>query len=535
MHRLPLIAGYAVYAALACQVEVSPQSIPFSTVGTEISFQFYVPGFISGYTLSPQRCANNAIRNVDIVSCTFLTEYSDLGKNIEVHAEINVNCNSVKRQAEMLTATGTAYYNAACGNDYVDEGEECDDGNANNDDACSNNCTLPVVGTIVGECSGEGSCLANVTTWPCFGDSICYNFGLGSDKNALSNFLFNLEDCATGGEIFVEELSDCQCNHSFGRFINASQDCHGEAGCVHVPCLPEPLTGVHEILKINADDCYNIFTNQSCKSYESVFRVRIEGYTRTPNGTIAYKSGNVDKFGGCCACTGWSFQCSNATASQSSTASSALPETSEASTAQPSSEPESSAPEPSSAEPSSEPETSQPETSTPPESSQSEPSSEPETSQPESSEPEPSSEPETSQPEPSSEPETSQPEPSSEPETSQPESSEPETSQPEPSSEPETSQPESSEPEPSSAEQSSEPESSQPEQSSEPESSQPEPSSEPEESTAPETSQPGESSEQTETPEPPTSQPTTAPAPTSLPASSAAVPTSGKLEILEMF
>ena len=54
---------------------------------------------------------------------------------------------TVDNEGEDVQAPFTLYLSSeepVCGDDFVDEGEDCDDGNTMDGDDCMSNCTLPI-------------------------------------------------------------------------------------------------------------------------------------------------------------------------------------------------------------------------------------------------------------------------------------------------------------------------------------------------------------------------------------------------------
>ncbi|MGB1278134.1 MAG: DUF4215 domain-containing protein, partial [Nannocystaceae bacterium] len=126
---------------------------------------------------------------------------------------------------------------AGCGNGVVDDGEECDDGNALNDDACLDDCTPASCGDGYlfdgaeecddGNMDPHDDCLNDCTQNKC-GDGIIHDgVELCDDANAL-NTDHCLNNCtvATCGDSFVNtETEKCDDGVNNGQYGSCSSDC----------------------------------------------------------------------------------------------------------------------------------------------------------------------------------------------------------------------------------------------------------------------------------------------------------------------
>ena len=89
---------------------------------------------------------------------------------------------------------------ATCGNNILESGEQCDDGNNNNFDECRNDCTLPFCGDAISDQNRGEEC---------------------DDGNGLNGGLFQWHQWKTGGggPYF------CESNGSGGRLLFYSGNC----------------------------------------------------------------------------------------------------------------------------------------------------------------------------------------------------------------------------------------------------------------------------------------------------------------------
>ena len=69
-------------------------------------------------------------------------------KNINIRFSVD-GSSSLKGFVDDVTVSGDAIEGPYCGDNNLDQGEECDDGNQNNNDACKNDCTFNVCGDSV--------------------------------------------------------------------------------------------------------------------------------------------------------------------------------------------------------------------------------------------------------------------------------------------------------------------------------------------------------------------------------------------------
>ena len=162
-----------------------------------------------------------------------------------------------------------------CGDGFVDQGEECDDGNASSGDCCSSSCQYESNGssctdgnicTVSDSCNGVGRCLPG-------SDLNCDNSLFCDGVESCSPF----SGCQSGTPPLVSDGIACtadSCNESTNRvdhtpnhgfcdndqFCDGVESCSAVSGCVDGPD-PDPSDGV---------DCTVDFCNASTEEFEHV-------------------------------------------------------------------------------------------------------------------------------------------------------------------------------------------------------------------------------------------------------------------------
>jgi len=175
-----------------------------------------------------------------------------------------------------MPASGIATWSLKCGNGVIDEGEECDDGNYLDDDACVNGCIRAVCGdgyvfAGVEQCddsnfvNGDG-CDADCTLSPPYAGCPVAQVAAG-----------NGHACAldVDGRVFCwGDNSDGQSTPPQGRFIYIASyygTC-GIGGDGSITCwgsVPEPPTGAFTQLSIGPAGACGVRTDQTLQCWDS--------------------------------------------------------------------------------------------------------------------------------------------------------------------------------------------------------------------------------------------------------------------------
>lgn len=125
----------------------------------------------------------------------------------------------------VTTTTGTPM--GECGDGTVDEGEECDDGNLGDDDACTSQCLTAICGdgilqTGVEECDGAE-----------LGGESCVTLGFsGGQLGCLGSCVHDTSGCAMCGDGNVDDGEECDDGNT-----EAGDGC--DEACMSEPCDPD--------------------------------------------------------------------------------------------------------------------------------------------------------------------------------------------------------------------------------------------------------------------------------------------------------
>lgn len=139
--------------------------------------------------------------------------------------EIIVYCDDVQKTASVELR------NPGCGNEFIESGEDCDDGNSNNDDGCLNDCILPTCGDDyiwIGQedCEDDNDCNNDETCedCECVEESICGN-----------NDVEPGEECERDSQCDNdEECDDCECvsvSDCGNGDVESGEECERDSQC----------------------------------------------------------------------------------------------------------------------------------------------------------------------------------------------------------------------------------------------------------------------------------------------------------------
>ena len=131
----------SVVIASPCAIISGANPSTYSESETEITFTFNISGsrFELRAPSRPAECESTWSCNPVLptlpttCTCTVTSSNDDLGNNITASAE--VQCNS-----QTTVGNATSFFVSTCGDQIVDTGEQCDDGNIENADGCSSEC-----------------------------------------------------------------------------------------------------------------------------------------------------------------------------------------------------------------------------------------------------------------------------------------------------------------------------------------------------------------------------------------------------------
>jgi len=219
---------------------------------------------------------------------------------------------------EKCLTTGSFPYGAVCGNNRVEKGEECDDGNLNNDDDCTDQCLFSAVNLVVCEnktdndCCGNGqveedeecddgeetvSCSAKCRNKGTDIGYFCGNFikepGEDNDFGVLLNKIYGLTDkCLNAGSVYKKDQPQALrvCGNGI---LEEGEEC--EAVCL--------IKGSGVVCSEGSEDCFcsmenNPYCNNKCiwqgfSSCQGGCQKEEECYSGDP-GCVGYKYLNCD-------------------------------------------------------------------------------------------------------------------------------------------------------------------------------------------------------------------------------------------------
>lgn len=198
----------------------------------------------SGEACRPASCAGNAFTATSTCDALFkcpavVTAECAAGLSCDQNM-CRMTCSSNSHCAAGRTCSGGACVVKGCGNGVIEAPETCEDGNAIDDDACSNGCVRCADRSGYRECSVNGAtkCIANAVCCP---GAIC-SPGICSESN-----LTQPQTCNAKGECPVESASACPNNFvcegtSCRKSCSSNGQCANGRFCHQGACIV-PLCG----------------------------------------------------------------------------------------------------------------------------------------------------------------------------------------------------------------------------------------------------------------------------------------------------
>ncbi len=236
-----------------------------------------------------RQCISSMIRAIARDSITHDSAYDLDGSGITSRPDLTILIQSIR-----------AFLSAECGNGQTEAGEQCDDGNQSNADACANTCTLPLCGNSIVEgsevCDDGNQVNTDMCVNSCSSSSCGDGFLQGSeqcdDGNQINNdsctglcrnavcgdgFKQLSEQCDDGNTVDTDScLNSCMIPVCGNGLIEGAEQCDDgntiptdacNAACRLASCGDGSVQGAEQCddgNQINTDSCTNVCLSAVC-------------------------------------------------------------------------------------------------------------------------------------------------------------------------------------------------------------------------------------------------------------------------------